>query len=221
MAEDKLMPTDFRLTQDGPDGDLSFGNIVGYTVNIDDHGYGENGGRANLQIAVPAGIEFYDESGDISPDVLAFHDALKCALAEKGIHVAGSDLFGGAGSVLEENGRTTENVNYNDRVGADGSLLSVGNTMGQPDMQEFARDGENWVEADVTRLFILDTDETANMSNEEFAEIIRQAYHEAVLGVDDSNLPPLEYRGNGNAMDVDNLSPKEDLAVCTPSIPVA
>jgi len=219
MAEDNLMPTNFEPIQNGSDSGLNFESIIGYTVNLDEYGHGENDGRANLQIAVPTGVEFYDQNGDISPDVLAFHDALKCALAEKGIHVVGSDLFGGTGSVLEEGGRMIEEIMYNDLT--DGQINWVGNVMGQPDMQEFARDGENWVEADVTRLFIVDTDETANLSNEEFAEIIRQAYHEAVLGVDDGNVPPLEYRGNGNGVDVGSLSPKDDMAVCMPSIPMS
>lgn len=217
MAQDALMPTNFETVQNGAGTGLSLGNILGYTVNIDDHGYGENGGRANLQIAVPTGVEFYTADGeDISPDVLAFHDALKCALAEKGIHVGGSDLFGGAGSVLEQNGTMSEDVNYSgDRI------LSAGNIMAQPDMQEFARDGENWVEADITRLFILDTEETANLSDEQFAELVRQAYHEAILGIESENVPPLDYRGSGNDADVNNLSPVEKLDTCMPSIPVS
>ncbi len=202
MPEDHLSPTGYIIpVQAARNEGLSVNDILGYAVASRQHGYSE-GGRASLQIAVSEG------HGPLDPEeFLPFYDAIVCALAEKGIDVKGSAAFSGRGLMLKENDQVTEKPYYNEWKGGDGRFLAVGNEFNDIELKDpaFWRQGEQWIGVDVAEFFIADTDETRNLTDEEFAEMIRQAYYEAVKGVDNTLIPKLDYRGNGNEANVDTL----------------
>lgn len=225
MAEDTLNPTDYTPVQANIDKGISLSDVSGYYVStLNTHGHGGDGGRITLDLAIPKEIiesvgGVYDgESDNISPEILAFHDAVRCALAEKGLDAAGSDLFGGRGSLLIVNDQSPEDAYYR---GKNESFSGVGNTMANPDMQDFARDGEKWSPVDITRIYIADNAATAGMSEEELAEVVRQAYYEAFHGVDDADIPKVEYRGDGLNADVDDMPKDAVQKECTPAVPMA
>lgn len=218
MADDELNPTGYTPVRDvNTDGTVNTSDVNAYNVIMAEHDYGD-GGRARIRLHVP--YETIDAAGNYpfndTEELTLFHERVKCLFAEHGIELAYNDnhMFSRYGILYQENGQTSESVYYSGQ----NELGNVGASFAEDSIDP---PDENWTRAFRTEFFVIDNATTQGFENEQLAEIIRQAYYEAIQGIPSQDVPELPYRGNGNDTELDDLPNFDVDRQCKPVIPIA
>ena len=184
------------------DGSIGDPDILGYYIDIRDHGYGDNGGRVQLQVALPYELVEQletewrernltnDDASHVSPTMEAFEQEVAQRLEAQGLSVPSYSV--GAihhGSIISNSG----SAHYNDWQRGDGSLLAVGDKIGDSRLAEMNPE-EGWRDAGFVTFYI---DDDGTQSPQDLAESVRQAYYQGVLGYEAQAVPTLDYKGEG------------------------